>query len=359
MPRVRDRLASIRRHALIPVLIFVTACATAPPQRMLICRAAPQPAITLSADGKTAGTRLSVLTYNIEGLPWPARKGRPPKLREIGARLAAMRAAGTGPDIILFQEMFSGSAKRAVADTSYPAIASGPRRTTTAPAEAFASPLPGRAKPKRGEIGLHLLGSGLATASHFPIVADARRAFGRRACAGIDCLSNKGVMLTRIRVPGVPAPIDVYNTHLNSQTASRAPAERRIAAHLRQSRALGAFLAETRNRNAATIFAGDFNMRQSDRRWNHFSRYLSLGLVHRACTETASCDVRLSWDGDAPWMDTQDLQFFGSGRLVRIRPVRIEALFDGGPSGPKLSDHDGFLVTYELTWPAKIADPGC
>ena len=60
----------------------------------------------------------------------------------------------------------------------------------------------------------------------------------------------------------------------------------------------------------------------------------------------------MSWDGDAPWMDTQDLQFFGEGEHVAIRPVRVEAMFDGGASGPRLSDHDGFLVTYELSWPA-------
>ncbi len=34
-----------------------------------------------------------------------------------------MREAGTGPDVILFQEMFSGAAKRAVEASGYPAIA--------------------------------------------------------------------------------------------------------------------------------------------------------------------------------------------------------------------------------------------
>ena len=59
--------------------------------------------------------------------------------------------------------------------------------------------------------------------------------------------------------------------------------------------------------------------------------------------------------GDAPWMDTQDLQFFADGERLAVRPVRAEALFDGGASGPQLSDHDGFLVTYELRWPTGMA----
>lgn len=63
----------------------------------------------------------------------------------------------------------------------------------------------------------------------------------------------------------------------------------------------------------------------------------------------------MSWDGDEPWMDTQDLQFFWPGDRVAIRPIRVEAMFDGGESGPVLSDHDGFLVTYELRWAATPA----
>jgi len=60
--------------------------------------------------------------------------------------------------------------------------------------------------------------------------------------------------------------------------------------------------------------------------------------------------VHMSWDGDEPWVDTQDLQFFENGERVTVRPVRVDALFDGGPNGPVLSDHDGLLVEYELTW---------
>ncbi|MGH6658424.1 MAG: endonuclease/exonuclease/phosphatase family protein, partial [Sphingomicrobium sp.] len=53
-----------------------------------------------------------------------------------------------------------------------------------------------------------------------------------------------------------------------------------------------------------------------------------------------------------PWMDTQDLQFFWSGTGVTIRPIRVEAMFDGSPDSPQLSDHDGFMVTYRIEWPA-------
>ena len=78
------------------------------------------------------------------------------------------------------------------------------------------------------------------------------------------------------------------------------------------------------------IFGGDFNMRHSEDRWAGFSRYHPLTLVHEVCVDPASgCEVRMSWDGDAPWMDTQDLQFFADGERVTMRPIRVEALFEG------------------------------
>ncbi len=336
-------------------------CGTAPPLRVMACDAAPAAAVVHSADGREASAQLSVLTYNLEGLGWPARNGRAKELKEIGERLNAARATGSGADIILFQEMFSGAAKRAVAASGYPAIVPGPRRTTRAFVRGV-DPMAGNAKPLKGELGIRLLGGGLAIASRFPIVESAAAAYGRRACAGFDCLSNKGVMLARVAVPGVPAPIDIYNTHMNSRRASRVSDRRNGEAHARQAEIASAFIAATENVAVPLIFGGDFNMRHSEIRWETFSEHHPLTLVHEHCIDPASgCDVRMSWDGDAPWMDTQDLQFFANGEQLAVRPIRVEAVFDGGASGPRLSDHDGFMVTYELRWPADMAarSPGC
>lgn len=337
------------RLAALALALFASGCATPLPLRSMACESTTPPAIVPTPDGQRA-TTLSVLTYNIEGLGWPARASRAPSLRAIGERLAALRAEGRAPDIILFQEMFSGPAKKAVAATGYPAIVTGPRRTTRAQGVTSES-LPGRSNIRHGEIGLHLTGSGLAIASRYPIVHVDMHAYGRHSCAGLDCLANKGVLLARVAIPGVPTPIDFYDTHMNSRGASRAPSLRNFAAHERQSLEASAFIDRSHDDAYPLIFGGDFNMRHSDLRWENFSRYQSLNLVHRVCADPASgCDVRLSWDGDAPWMNTQDLQFFWPGDRVSVRPVRVEAMFDGGDSGPELSDHDGFLVTYRLSW---------
>ena len=335
----------------VGLALLLASCATPPPARTLACSDALAPDIVRSADGTKASTTLKVLTFNIEGLGFPARSGRAAELKQIGDRLAAMRAAGTGPDVILFQEMFSGAAKNAVAASTYPAIASGPRRTTKASGPAPEA-LPGKAKLKRGEVGMHFAGSGLAIASRYPVLSTQMRAYGKRACAGIDCLANKGIMLARIAIPGVPTPVDIYDTHMNSKGASKAPEPRHLAAHDRQALEASEFIDSTHDDAFPVILGGDFNMRHSESRWENFSKYQSLNLVHRVCADQASgCEVRMSWDGDEPWMDTQDLQFFWDGSLTSIRPIRVEALFDGSPDSPQLSDHDGFMVTYRLEWP--------
>lgn len=341
----------------VALAVLLTACATPAPVRTLACSEAAPANVVQSPDG-TSRTTIKVLTYNIEGLGWPARSGRATELGQIGAALNALRESGAGPDIVLFQEMFSGSAKNAVAASGYPALASGPGRTTRA-SGSTTEPLPGHANLKRGEVGVHFAGSGLAIASRFPIVHTEMRAYGKRSCAGIDCLANKGVMLARIVVPGVPTPIDIYDTHMNSKGASKAPEPRHLAAHDRQALEASEFIDKTHDDNFPVIFGGDFNMRHSESRWENFSHYQALNLVHRVCADRSSgCDVRMSWDGDEPWMDTQDLQFFWNGDLTSVRPVRVEALFDGSPGSPQLSDHDGFMVTYELKWPTSAAAPG-
>lgn len=331
------------------MIVLLTSCGTPPPSRVLSIDGTSRPAIKTSSDGLRHRAELSVLTYNIEGLGWPARTGRSKQLAQIGQTLRELRERDEAPDIVMFQEMFSGSAKKAVLASGYPAIETGPRRTTRT-YQPTLDKLPGKAKAKRGEFGLHLTGSGIAIASRYPIIHVERHAYGRRACAGLDCLANKGIMLARIAMPGLPAPIDLYNTHMNSRGASKAPAPRNLAAHDRQALAASRFIAETEDRDAPQILGGDFNMRHSEERWENFSHYHPLDLVHETCAASAAkCEVLMSWDGDEPWMDTQDLQFYASGAKVAIRPIRVEAMFDG-TRGERLSDHDGFLVTYELRW---------
>ena len=342
------------RRGILLAAAALGGCATMPNERSAACEDVRRPAIQMSPDGRTASTRLDVLTYNIEGLSWPARSGRAQSLRALGERLSELHAAGEAPDVVLFQEVFSRASVLAVERLPFASIAAGPARSESRVRRTGRS-LPGPRRPFRGELGLKLQTAGLAIATDYPIVSVNSAPFPRRSCAGFDCLANKGVLHSEIEIPGVPGTLQLFNTHMNSQGSSRVPARRHHAAHEQQTRFVASFIHDVAGLEAPLILGGDFNMRNSELRFGAFDQTQPLLLVHRVCSETpGACDVQISWDGDEPWMDTQDLQLFWPGDAVAVRPVRVEAMFDGGPSGPRLSDHDGFRVVYELSWPAGL-----
>lgn len=344
----------------IGALLGAARCATLPPPLLQECLSPPTKPVSVSADGARASTTFDVLTFNIEGLGWPARGRRGPALKQITAALRQMEARGDAPDIIMVQEMFSKAAVRAITGVGYPNMVSGPSRTQRKSLPGTAR-MPGPYRWKKGELGVHMVGSGLAILSRYPIVETRAEPFGRRRCAGLDCLSNKGALYARLAIPGVPGAINLFNTHLNSQRSSRVSPRRHARAHRLQVDELGVFIAATGDQNIPTIMGGDFNMKSSAIRFERFRNVTEpFQIVQEWCTDNPLlCDTRISWDGDAPWMDTQDLQLFDSGSTVSVAPIRVQAVFDGSVGSPRLSDHDGFLVTYRISWPTGLSSqPG-
>lgn len=349
---------SARLPILLGSLTLLSGCMSLPAERTASCENASPPTITYSNDGRTALAHLDVLTYNIEGLPWPARRNRTPFLDEIGRRLAAFRAEGKAPDIIVFQEVFTNAAARAIVATGYPSIASGPHRGSRQ-AHNLERDLPGRRRILKGEIRPNLKSSGLVIATDYPIVVANYAPFARGSCAGFDCLSNKGMLFAQIAIPGVPGTIDVFNTHMQSRRSSGVEPDRFHAAHARQTAELSAFARANGDLSTPTIIAGDFNMRNNvETRQYVFARKLPMESVHRFCQlRPDECEVLEDWTYEDQWRRVQNKHMFLSGDTVKIRPIQAKGMFDGGPSGPVLSDHYGFRVVYELSWPTKGAVP--
>lgn len=342
-----------RIAAAAAILSVASGCASWPRDRYGLCPAVSEmPAIALLADGRQSMT-LSVLIYNIEGLPWPARKNRGPSLDRIGQTLADLRAQGRAPDIVLMQEAFTSRAARIGKQAGYANAIGGPKRSEMMKDSAIDRQFAADRRRKKGERAPKVMRSGLYVLSDYPVADMIREGFARRACAGFDCLAAKGMMLVRVAVPGVPAPVDIFTTHMNSGRAARVPLERSAEAHRYQALEAAHFLDQHHLSGNPLIIGGDFNMRRNPERFDFFSTAIPYTLVHRWCIQKpTTCEVRMSWDGDAPWLDTQDLQAFDNGEAVAIEPIRVEAMFDGSANGPRLSDHDAFLVTYRLAWRA-------
>lgn len=292
---------------------------------------------------------LSVMTYNVESLPWPVRKGRGAALKQIGFQLAAMRANGREPDVVLLQEGFRDEIWDLIDDSGYPYVARGPRRGQRDP-DYLKDGKPDfrRVKYRHKGEGLGKWGSsGLWVLSNHPI--DWVKSHAYHYCAGLDCLANKGVMLVSLRVPGLPVPVEIADTHLNSKGASGVPRSRATQAHQLQADELKRFMQADRMPGAPLIVGGDFNVMHSPERFDHVMADYPFQVVSRWCHQNrGACDTQISYDGDAPWLDTQDLIGFLDGDRVAVTPAAVEATFDGA-SEPVLSDHDGYRVTFRLT----------
>ena len=187
--------------------------------------AAPAAPATVAS---SAPTDLSVLSYNAHGVPWPIARHRKGALRQIGQSLAAMRANGDQPNIVLLQEAFTKPAKRIAALGDYRYAVAGPTRHDRM--GAVRNPLTrlftAREHRGKGEHDGTIEDSGLLVLSDYPIVDVKRMPYPRFACAGFDCLANKGVVLVRVQIPGSAELVTIIDTHMNSRGASGV-AERR------------------------------------------------------------------------------------------------------------------------------------
>jgi endonuclease/exonuclease/phosphatase family metal-dependent hydrolase len=298
---------------------------------------------------------LSVLTYNVHGLPWPIVEPRGAELAEIGRRLALLRDAGRQPSVVVLQEAFTADAARIGTEGGYRFAATGPsageRDAVTAPRDpAFVA---GR-RAVKGETEGKWEGSGLRVFSDFPILAVRRMAFPPQICAGFDCLANKGALLVTIDVPG-KGPVQIAATHLNSHAASGVPDARSIVAYRAQVALLDGFLRRTADPARPLIVAGDFNVGVAPGRWDALgSRAAGWetlgggqgGEALRACVAAG----RVDRGDEAAFIirRARDFEFFAPGTRAGLAPQRAEVIFGHGPDGRALSDHLGFSVTYRV-----------
>ena len=304
-----------------------------------------------------AASGLSVLTYNVEGLPWPVRSGRDEKLRQIGAALGQLRAHHAQPHVIVLQEAFSGAAKAIANQAGYRYIVDGPPRDLRGANAISAADRRFEADASlfSGETEGKWVDSGLRIASDYPILSVRRMAFPAFACAGYDCLANKGAVAVLVRVPGLAEPVAIVATHLNSRRASHASNARSLYAYRRQIDALGGFIRATVPSSSPLVLAGDFNAGMRFDRRSYLVRSatgwrsqtpvavaLDSCLANAACGQTNPADIRFSY------LRGRDWQFFAPGRFANLHVSALSALFGHDMHGAMLSDHVGYMASYSL-----------
>lgn len=294
---------------------------------------------------------LSVMTYNVKGLPWPAAWGRGPALTAIGNRLAEMRERKTQPQVVLLQEAFTDDAKAIARQAGYRHIAIGPRQAPAADAAPLGESFAAAARWDRGELNESLLDSGLMILSDYPIVRSRDFAFPQGACAGLDCLAAKGVMIAWIAVPDAPQPIAVINTHLNSRRATHVASERADQAYVWQIDATRRFLSENIDQDMPVIFGGDLNAGEAPRRLSALARPmldaseldgLSTALTLRGTPDSTRDEVIQILKRN------KDKLLSRNGSGICLAPRHVSVPFGIRSSTAPLSDHAGFVIAYAV-----------
>lgn len=266
---------------------------------------------------------LRVLTYNVQGLPIGVKHDR---YADIGRILADRRARGTAPHIVAIQEAFAKKTRDIAKYSGYPFVAKGP------PAW-----------------GLRM-NAGLMILSEFPIVTGAHEVYDD--CAGVDCLARKGVQHARVEIPGVIAPIDLFNTHLNASYSNMPPSRKKgDRVRVRQVREAAGFVARNRTAGAVLLFAGDFNFRKNE--GAAYSTFLNLVPSENSAR---ACHLLLPCTGEpeaaARWAETIDHWFYDASLSpwTRFTPTHFERTFEEPYKGRRLSDHSGVEVHYAISW---------
>lgn len=305
----------------------------------------------------TTNPQLSLLTYNVHGLPWPIVEPRGDELAQIGARLAMMRSQGTQPSVVVLQEAFTPDAMRIGSEGGYRFIVAGPAADEQDPA-AFTTTertLVEGASAFKGETEGKWEGSGLRLLSDFPILSVKRMAFPADDCAGFDCLANKGVLLVTLDVPG-RGPVQIATTHLNSRAASGVPDARSILAYRRQVALLGQFLRRQVDPARPLILAGDFNVGDAPGRRPAIAAEVegleaALGAPVGEGLRDCVARGRIDRPDEAAYIirRSRDFEFFYQGRTAGLTAERASIPFGREPDGSALSDHYGFMVRYRLS----------
>ncbi len=304
---------------------------------------------------------VSVMTYNVHGLPWPLVSGREAAFAKIEARLSGLRKTGAQPHVIVLQEAFSDEAKQIGPRSGYRYSVTGPTRDLTNDVRATPADVKfaNAASFFKGESSGKLLDSGLLISSDYPIVSVRRAAFPAFACAGYDCLANKGILLVTLAVPGdMPGrvtPITVATTHMNSRHASGVGVARSLYAYQRQVAAIDAFIAANRDPNLPIIFAGDFNASSTDRRsylvsqgahiWSHLPVYSAL---HDCVSSAEQRGEQASHLASSMIKRGRDWQFYSRGAQATLDAVKLFVPFGTESDGTMLSDHIGYAVFYRI-----------
>ena len=284
--------------------------------------------LTATAPAAAGEFTLRVLSYNINGLPLGLSDST--RYADVGRILKRWRREGTAPHVVLIQEAFEGRTREVALEAGYPVAIRG------TPA--------GRVKAN----------GGLMILSEFPVERAMTVVFEN--CLSHDCLSRKGAMIARLRVPELPFPLDVATAHLNSSYQAH-PRDLYDQTRIGQTQEAWRLIRHFNQIQPAEeppvrIFAGDFNFHPGDTAYEVFLRESGMENAGEVCSRTGCPTGSPRDDTRRVWQRSVDHHFFGPepGAGHDMEAVFFTLRFRDPVRGRLLSDHRGKEFHYRIRW---------
>jgi len=275
-------------------------------------------------------TYITVMNYNIKGLDGLFGGNKKENIKRIMSEIEKKFQNGTAPDVLLFQEAFSGDANKLIKTINTPDL------------------YPYRVKGPDSSGKLY--NSGLVALSRFPILSNDVVEF-KDQCSSWDCNADKGAQLVTIKADHWPEPIRILNTHLQATNDFD---------DIRKSQILilKSFYEKFESTKINTIFAGDFNTKPSRPSYDFFKQtFIGLKNVGEFCATNAACSIHPSINNDLLYVQSKDHQFFSCSANSAITPIGFVRNFSVEVDNLELSDHKAYQVQYKIDWNKKGCKP--
>jgi len=273
--------------------------------------AAPAPTPLPALSQAEVNSELSVLTYNVWGLPGPLGTDRKARFERLGPTLNAY-------DVVTLQETFSDEIEVLKHSTGF-------------------------AHHVRHNNGsFPRIGSGLYTLSKYPVIHTDYQAFGR--CTAADCMARKGVLLTRIQHPKI-GMVDIYTTHYQAEGT---PAAQKI--RLEDNNQVFNELIQRNHSPYPVILTGDFNFTPDQLAYRALVE--RLGLVDLYPTLHPG-DPGYTIHPNNPYKaggtaKRLDYIFYLPKPGIQFTPLEAQVLYQEPVDGYVLSDHYGVSARFKL-----------
>lgn len=271
---------------------------------------APDPIAPTTFD--QVGEELSILTYNVWGLPGLLGTKRSDRFSRLGPTLNRY-------DVVTLQAAYSDDIESLKQNTGFAYHA------------------------RINNSSLLKTNSGLYTLSKYPILKTEYEEFDH--CSGTDCLTRKGILLTRIEHPKL-GPIDIYSTHYQAGDSAKAKDIR----SQQDNRELQEMI--QRNRSSfPVIVMGDFEMVPDQPEYQDLLQRLPLTDAYRKMHPNTG---GYTYTPDNPYLKGEgipqrlDYIFLLAKTGIEIKPLSVDLAYDQPVDGWMLSNHSGVSARLQI-----------